>query len=702
MPTQPTLFDANADAEATQARPGNGHTALPPQASPRAPADTHADGDVEPMLAGSEAVPHDEIPVQTELPVGPVIPPHVAAARLRRPWWARLLGWILEPWIELKLEPQTPQQYVDARPVCYVLEDYGLSQRADPRPRLPRSRPAVAAAAVAGRSARPQARLRRAVAAQRQQRAARRRPAPAAADQDPFRIAGAPARGAPRRSRRSTCSWCRCRSSSAARRTRTAAGSRCCSRKTGPWSAASAACWRSCSTAATRWCASRRRSRCAAIVDEGLPPERTVRKLSRVLRTHFHRIRAAVIGPDLSTRRLLVDQVLAVEPVQGRHRRPGAPRRQRNIQAPTDAWKKAHAYAYEIAADYSHPVVRSVELPADHGVEPHLPRRAGAPPRQAQGRSRPATKSSTCPATAATWTTCCCRYLLYTRGIVPPHIVAGINLNLPVIGTLLRKGGAFFIRRSIRGNALYSAVFSEYVAQLVVGRLLDRVLHRGRALAHRPPAAAQGRHGGDDGARVPAPADAAGAVPAGVHRLREADGGQQLPRRADRQAEGEGIDLGAAVGHPQGAAQQLRPGGGELRRADSRSTTCSAAACAGLGRRRRWPRTTSRRGCRTPSTRLAQRIQVNINRAADVNPINLLALALLSTPKHAMGEADLLAQIALSQDAAGRRAVLRPRHRHPAFAAARSSPTARRSTCSRAPRIRSATCSASTATTRCC
>jgi glycerol-3-phosphate O-acyltransferase len=46
---------------------------------------------------------------------------------------------------------------------------------------------------------------------------------------------------------------------------------------------------------------------------------------------------------------------------------------------------------------------------------------------------------------------------------------------------------------------------------------------------------------------------------------------------------------------------------------------------------------------------LAERISVNINRAADVNPINLLALALLSTPKHAMGEADLLAQIALSQ-----------------------------------------------------
>ena len=52
-------------------------------------------------------------------------------------------------------------------------------------------------------------------------------------------------------------------------------------------------------------------------------------------------------------------------------------------------------------------------------------------------------------------------YLLYTKGIVPPHIFAGINLNLPVVGTILRKGGAFFARRSFKGNGLYSAVFRE-------------------------------------------------------------------------------------------------------------------------------------------------------------------------------------------------------------------------------------------------
>ena len=46
---------------------------------------------------------------------------------------------------------------------------------------------------------------------------------------------------------------------------------------------------------------------------------------------------------------------------------------------------------------------------------------------------------------------------------------------------------------------------------------------------------------------------------------------------------------------------------------------------------------------------LAQQIQVNCNRAADVNPINLLALALLATPKHAMAENDLLTQLDLGK-----------------------------------------------------
>ncbi len=112
------------------------------------------------------------------------------------------------------------------------------------------------------------------------------------------------------------------------------------------------------------------------VVNEGLPPERTVRKLSRVLRTHFNRIREAVVGPDLSTRRMLIDKVLSAERVR---QTIADTARRENIKN-EDAWKKAHAYAYEIAADYSHPVVRSASVPVDDDLEPYLSRRVGASP----------------------------------------------------------------------------------------------------------------------------------------------------------------------------------------------------------------------------------------------------------------------------------------------------------------------------------
>ncbi len=54
-------------------------------------------------------------------------------------------------------------------------------------------------------------------------------------------------------------------------------------------------------------------------------------------------------------------------------------------------------------------------------------------------------------------------YVIYRRGYAVPYVAAGINLNLPVIGRLLRKGGAFFIRRSFRGAGLYPIVFMKYV-----------------------------------------------------------------------------------------------------------------------------------------------------------------------------------------------------------------------------------------------
>ena len=56
--------------------------------------------------------------------------------------------------------------------------------------------------------------------------------------------------------------------------------------------------------------------------------------------------------------------------------------------------------------------------------------------------------------------------LLFNRGVTIPHIAAGDNLRLPIIGDLLRRCGAVFMRRSFRNDSIYAAVFSEYIGEL--------------------------------------------------------------------------------------------------------------------------------------------------------------------------------------------------------------------------------------------
>ena len=379
-----------------------------------------------------------------------------------------------------------------------------------------------------------------------------------------------------------------------------------------------------------------------ASVDEALPPERTVRKLSRVLRTHFHRIRESVIGPDLSTRRLLVDQVLAAEPVKEAI----ADQARRDHSKLEDAWKKAHAMAWEIAADYSNPVVRSASFLLSHvwnriyaGVlVHHLDRFKDAAPGH---------EVVYVPCHRSHMDYLLLSYLLYERGIVPPHIAAGINLNLPVIGTLLRKGGAFFMRRSFRGNPLYSAVFTEYVAQLVSGGYsLEYFIEGGRSRTGRLLQPKGGMIAMTVRAWLRQPTRPVLFQPVYIGYERLMEGNSYLDELSGKPKEKESIwsllwgipkvlrsNYGQVVvnfGEPIGLSAMLaehapdwdgKPLGEEDKPAWLADTVDA----------------------------LAQRIHVGINAAADVNPINLLALAILSTPKHAMGEADLLAQITLSK-----------------------------------------------------
>ncbi len=95
-------------------------------------------------------------------------------------------------------------------------------------------------------------------------------------------------------------------------------------------------------------------------------------------------------------------------------------------------------------------------------------------------------------------------YAIYQRGYAIPHIAAGLNLNLPIVGRLLRKGGAFFIRRSLRGSALYTIVFMKYLAAMMArGHSIEYFIEGGRSRTGRL-LSTDDRHAVDDGAQLPA------------------------------------------------------------------------------------------------------------------------------------------------------------------------------------------------------
>jgi glycerol-3-phosphate O-acyltransferase len=58
-------------------------------------------------------------------------------------------------------------------------------------------------------------------------------------------------------------------------------------------------------------------------------------------------------------------------------------------------------------------------------------------------------------------------YVLYMNNMPAPHIAAGKNLSFWPLGPIFRAGGAFFIRRSFSGAAVYSRVFAEYIHKLL-------------------------------------------------------------------------------------------------------------------------------------------------------------------------------------------------------------------------------------------
>jgi len=218
-----------------------------------------------------------------------------------------------------------------------------------------------------------------------------------------------------------------------------------------------------------------------ASLSQRVSPELLQRKLSRILRVHFRQRRIASLGPDQSHRRMLVSHVMADPGVRDA------------IQAEVTAQGKkidrvqlrANKYALEIAADVSYPTVRVLHRLMNRlwtelydGVELSGIDRLKS---VADGR-----EIVYVPCHRSHIDYLLLSYILYINGFSLPHIAAGINLNLPVVGGLLRRGGAFFLRRSFAGNKLYAAVFNAYLKEILQrGHALEYFVEGGRSRTGR-------------------------------------------------------------------------------------------------------------------------------------------------------------------------------------------------------------------------
>ncbi|HEX5352786.1 MAG TPA: glycerol-3-phosphate 1-O-acyltransferase PlsB [Rhodanobacteraceae bacterium] len=367
--------------------------------------------------------------------------------------------------------------------------------------------------------------------------------------------------------------------------------------------------------------------------------ERLQRKLARVLRVHFRRLRTAVIGPDLSHRRTIMDSVLSAEGVRAAI---AATASRENI-ADLKAWKRAERYAREIAADYSQPFVRSMSFLLSNfwnklydGIAMHHfdGVRATAPGHEVV--------YVPCHRSHADYVLM--SYQLYASGVVVPHIAAGVNLNLPVLGPFLRRGGAFFLRRSFKSNTLYSVVFSEYVSQLVQrGVPLEYFIEGTRSRTGRLLAPRGGMLAMTVRAFLRAPRRPVLFQPVYIGYEKLMEGRAYIGELSGQKKEKE-----SWLGLLRGGRKALRQHYGRVTLNFGEPVLLNPLLDAAMPG---WREATS--GDAKPEwlpsviDTLAERIQIAINSAVDVNPINLIALALLAAPRHALAETDLLAQIEL-------------------------------------------------------
>ncbi len=185
-------------------------------------------------------------------------------------------------------------------------------------------------------------------------------------------------------------------------------------------------------------------------------------KLARVARMHFSRQRLAAVGPQLPDRQALFNKLLASKAIE---KAVEDEARTKKISR-EKAQQNAIVLMEEIAANFTYEAVRLTDRVLSwtwnrlyQGINVHNAERV-------RQLAQDGHEIVYVPCHRSHMDYLLLSYVLYHQGLVPPHIAAGINLNFWPAGPIFRRLGAFFIRRTFKGNKLYSTVFREYLGEL--------------------------------------------------------------------------------------------------------------------------------------------------------------------------------------------------------------------------------------------
>ena len=205
-------------------------------------------------------------------------------------------------------------------------------------------------------------------------------------------------------------------------------------------------------------------------------------KLARVARMHFSRQRLAAVGPSLPARQDLFKKLLTSKAIE----KAVADEARTKKISHEKAQQNAITLMEEIAANFSYEAVRLSDRVLSwtwnrlyQGINVHNAERV-------RQLAQDGHEIVYVPCHRSHMDYLLLSYVLYHQGLVPPHIAAGINLNFWPAGPIFRRLGAFFIRRTFKGNKLYSTVFREYLGELFTrGYSVEYFVEGGRSRTGR-------------------------------------------------------------------------------------------------------------------------------------------------------------------------------------------------------------------------